>query len=56
LYIVGEHEKVHDGRAAIARLKRLAPKIETELIPGTGHDLLFTRTELVNGRITEFLE
>lgn len=56
LYIVGEHEKVYDGRAAIARLKELAPKIETELIPETGHDLLFTHTETVNKRVMKFIE
>ncbi len=56
LYLVGEHEKIYDPRAAIARLNKVAPGIETELIPATGHDLLFTHAELVNTRVLEFLK
>jgi pimeloyl-ACP methyl ester carboxylesterase len=33
----------------------VAPKIETELIPGAGHDLTFVQAELVNEKIIEFL-
>ena len=36
-------------------LIQVAPKIETELIKATGHDLMFTHTEMVNKRILEFL-
>jgi pimeloyl-ACP methyl ester carboxylesterase len=55
LYIAGEHEKAHDPREAIKRLNAVAPRIETELIPGTGHDLMFTHAGSVNRRILEFL-
>ena len=55
LYLVGEHETMYDADSAITRLKKVAPKIETELIPGTGHDLMFTHTEIVNQRMLKFL-
>lgn len=56
LCLVGEHETIYDGKNAINRLNKVAPKIETELIKGTGHDLMFTHTEMVNKRILEFLK
>jgi pimeloyl-ACP methyl ester carboxylesterase len=56
LYLVGEHETMYDADSAITRLKNVAPLIETELISGTGHDLLFTHTEEVNQRILRFLK
>lgn len=56
LYLVGTNETMYDGKSAINRLNKVAQKIETELIKGTGHDLMFTHTELVNKRILEFLK
>jgi len=56
LYLIGENETMHDGKSAVNRLNRIAPEIETGLIPGTGHDIMFTHTEMVNRRIIEFLE
>ena len=55
LFLIGENEKICDPNRAIARLHTVAPGIETELIPATGHDLLFTHSEYVNQRILEFL-
>lgn len=55
LYIVGENETCYDGESAIHRLHQIAPHIETFFIRGTGHDLMFTHTDMVNGRILEFL-
>jgi len=55
LYLVGENETIYNGHEAITRLNKVAPKIETELIKATGHDLMFTHTEMVNKRILEFL-
>jgi hypothetical protein len=40
----------------MTRIHAVAPKIETELIPGTGPDLLFTHADLVNQRVLEFLK
>jgi len=39
LFLVGEHEKLYSARKAIERLKRVAPQIQTEVLPGAGHDL-----------------
>jgi pimeloyl-ACP methyl ester carboxylesterase len=56
LYLVGENETMYNGNIAVNRINNVAPKIETELIPDTGHDLMFTHTEMVNNRILEFLK
>jgi pimeloyl-ACP methyl ester carboxylesterase len=40
---------------ALARLHRLAPQIQTGLIPGAGHDLWRVRAETVNKAMMEFL-
>jgi pimeloyl-ACP methyl ester carboxylesterase len=55
LYLVGEHETCYDAESAVSRLARVAPGISVELIPGTGHDLMFTHTDVVNRKILEFL-
>ena len=56
LYIVGSNETVCHPDSAINRLNKAAPLIQTERISGTGHDLIFTHTEIVNGRILRFLK
>jgi pimeloyl-ACP methyl ester carboxylesterase len=56
LFLIGEHETLYNANEAISRLNRVNPAIRTELIPGTGHDLLFTHTDMVNRKILEFLE
>lgn len=56
LYLVGENEKCYNGKDAVNRLNKIAPKIETEFIKGTGHDLMFTHTDMINKRILEFLK
>ncbi|MFN8400133.1 MAG: alpha/beta hydrolase [Anaerolineales bacterium] len=56
LFMVGENEKMYPAQKAVSRLNRVAPRIETEVIPRVGHDLTFTQAELVNGRILDFLE
>lgn len=55
LYLVGENETCYNADSAITRLHKVAPRIETQLIHNTGHDLMFTHTELVNKRILDFL-
>lgn len=54
LYLVGEHETAYNAKNAINRLNKVNPNIRTELIYGTGHDLLFTHTEIVNQKILDF--
>ena len=56
LYLVGANETMYSADSAIARLRKVAPIIETELISGTGHDLMFTHTEIVDQRMLKFLK
>ncbi|HEY3272552.1 MAG TPA: alpha/beta hydrolase [Methanocella sp.] len=55
LYVVGEHEKIYSAVEAIARLKKVAPQIRTEVIPRAGHDLNLVRAEMVNRIVLDFL-
>ena len=55
LFLVGENEKLYPAAQALARLERVAPRIERALIPGAGHDLTLAQTALVDGKIVEFL-
>lgn len=56
LFLIGENEKVCNPQLAIDRLNKVAPGIKTELISGTGHDLLFTHTDEINNMMLEFLK
>jgi len=55
LFLVGEHEVIYPPGKAVARLKRVAPGIRTEIVLGGGHDLTFASSTAVNQRILEFL-
>jgi len=55
LFLVGENETCYNGESAINRLHQTAPNIETIFIKDTGHDLMFTHTDMVNTGILEFL-
>ena len=55
LYLLGENEKIYSPQEAIRRLSRVAPQIEVELIPDTGHDLTVVQAESVNRMIIDFL-
>ncbi len=55
LFLVGEHETIYSAGKAVQRLKRVAPKVTAEIVPGAGHDLLFVQAAEVNRRILEFL-
>lgn len=56
LFLVGENEKIYPASAAVERLNRVSPQVETEVIGGAGHDLTLVRAELVNERVLAFLE
>ena len=56
LFLVGEHETIYDARDVVLRLKRVAPRVTAEIIPGAGHDLTIVQAEMVNRRILEFLD
>jgi pimeloyl-ACP methyl ester carboxylesterase len=56
LYLVGEHERIcADPQAAMSRLSTVAPQIETAMIPGAGHDVLWVQSDAVGEKVLEFL-
>jgi pimeloyl-ACP methyl ester carboxylesterase len=56
LFLVGEHETIYSADKAVRRLKRVAPQITVELIPGAGHDLTIAQAKMINRKILEFLK
>jgi pimeloyl-ACP methyl ester carboxylesterase len=56
LFLVGEHEVIYSAKKAMRRLKRVAPGVHAEIIPGAGHDLTLVQAAMVNQRILEFLQ
>jgi pimeloyl-ACP methyl ester carboxylesterase len=56
LLIVGDHERIFDPSAAVARARRLFGDIETELLPGVGHLPNLQRPEIVNQHVRRFLD
>lgn len=56
LFLVGENEKIYTAQDALERLERVAPQIETKLIPNAGHDLTVVQAEMVNKMVLEFLK
>jgi pimeloyl-ACP methyl ester carboxylesterase len=55
LFVVGENEKIYSARAAVERLHRIAPQVQTVIIPGAGHDLGLVQPDLVGRKVLEFL-
>ena len=55
LFLVGENEKLYAAEDAVERMGRLVPWVETEIIPGAGHDLTILKAERVNRRMVQFL-
>ena len=55
LFLVGEHEAIYSPVKAVERLRRVAPAVLAEIIPGAGHDLTFVQAEAVDRRILSFL-
>jgi pimeloyl-ACP methyl ester carboxylesterase len=56
LFLVGEHERIYSPEKAVQRLKRVAPQVRADTIPGAGHDLTVARADLVNQKILEYLK
>ncbi len=56
LFLAGENEVIYSAERAVRRLKRVAPQVTPEIIPGAGHDLTFVQTARVDDRILEFLK
>jgi pimeloyl-ACP methyl ester carboxylesterase len=55
LFLVGENERLYPAGEAAGRLNSIAPEIQTEILPGCGHDLTVLQAELVNQKILVFL-
>ena len=56
LFLAGENEVIYSAEKAVRRLKRVAPQVTAQIIPGAGHDLTFAQTATVNERILRFLK
>ncbi|HEV2444524.1 MAG TPA: alpha/beta hydrolase, partial [Candidatus Sulfopaludibacter sp.] len=56
LFLAGEHEVIYSAAQAVRRLRRVAPQVTAEIVPGAGHDLTFAQTAIVNERILRFLK
>jgi pimeloyl-ACP methyl ester carboxylesterase len=56
LFLVGDREVIFAPEEALAKLARVAPAVETALLPGVGHDAFVVRAEEMNRRTVEFLE
>ncbi len=55
LFMVGNREEIYSSSKAVARLKKVAPHIRTEVIPDAGHGLTLEQAEMVNRIVLEFL-
>lgn len=55
LFLAGDREVIFPPHEAVEKLARVAPAIETALLPGVGHDFFVVRAEEVNRRVLEFL-
>jgi pimeloyl-ACP methyl ester carboxylesterase len=55
LFLAGENEKLYSARAAVERLRRVAPGVIAEIVPGCGHDLTLVHPDRVAKRVVEFL-
>jgi pimeloyl-ACP methyl ester carboxylesterase len=56
LFLVGERERIYSARAAVERLRRVAPQVTAEMMPGAGHGLTFTQPERLAARVLAFLK
>ena len=56
LFVAGENEVIYSAEKAVRRLKRVAPQVTAQIIPGAGHDMTFAQTATVNERILRFLK
>ena len=55
LYMTGEHDTLAAVEPAVSRLRKLGPRAEVTVFPGTGHDLISLEPGTVASRMLEFL-
>jgi len=56
LVILGEYDMLYNAHKLAKKASRLMPTLEVEVIPGTGHSVMYDRAELVNDLILHFLQ
>lgn len=56
LLLLGDGEMIYDPRAAAGRAQRTIPDLRVEVLPNVGHLLGLERPDIVNPKITAFLE
>jgi pimeloyl-ACP methyl ester carboxylesterase len=56
LLLIGDREVIYDPAKALARARRLIPDFEGELVPGSSHDMAFSRHRIVDARVLDFLK
>jgi pimeloyl-ACP methyl ester carboxylesterase len=56
LVLLGENSIVHNPRQVLARVQRLMPEAQAEIIQGAPHPLTETHADVVNERILGFLK
>jgi len=56
LFLMGENEKTFNHQKAIARIKKIAPQAQIEIILNAGHDLSMAQADLVNQKVLAFLK
>ena len=55
LLLMGEHEVIYDPAKALSRARTLIPIFEGELVPDSSHDMCISQHQIVNARVTAFL-
>ena len=55
LLLFGDHERIYDPAAALARAHRLLPDVQGELVPESSHDMCYSQRRLVDRRVLDFL-
>jgi len=55
-FLMGENEKTFPHQKAIERIKKVAPQLQTEIVPHAGHDLSLAQADLVNEKVLAFLK
>lgn len=56
LFMAGENEKMYSVSEAVKRQNSISPIIKTEVVPNTGHCLMFSCPDLVSDKILDFLK
>lgn len=56
LYLIGKDEVLYSSHKVVKRLKKVAPWIQTVIVPNASHDITHSQAELVNKEILNFLQ